>query len=62
MQCRAYLMALIVIGDEWLEWSSSCIASSLTTLGKLGCQPSSSFSLEILCIVSIAIVSVLGNQ
>ena len=41
-------MALIVIGDEWLEWLLSCIASSSTTLGKLGCQLSSSFSLETL--------------
>ena len=62
MQCGAYLMALIVIGDKWLEWSLSCIASSSMTPGKLGCQLSSSFSLEILCMVSIAIISVLGDQ
>ena len=37
MQCGAYLMAFIVVADEWLEWSSSCIASSSTTPGKLGC-------------------------
>ena len=62
MQCGAYLMAFIVVADKWLEWLSLCIASSSTTPGKLGCRPSSLFSLEILCMVSVAIVSVLGDQ